>query len=272
MKNLNFKFLLVMVFSLCFIPTSQSQFLKKLQKRVEQKVENTVIDKTADKAADKASKSMDKVFDINPFGEGGSTEKADPAVVANSYDFTWKYSLKMSTESGEILFDYFLKPDATYFGFTTATMDNMFTVMDNENNVTVMYMNSGDNNIGMVTKMMGDFEVDTDNDANANAKFEKLPNKTINGYACKGVRVTSDDYIMEMYYTNETDISFNDLFKNSKNNVPLKFQDYFKPGEKALMITMDAKSLKNKKQDMKMECVGLEKVSKTIKKSDYKFM
>ena len=30
--------------------------------------------------------------------------------------------------------------------------------------------------------------------------------------------------------------------------------------------------LKKPKQSAKMECVGLEKVSKTIQKSDYKFM
>ena len=271
MKNPNSRLLLVIVFSLFFIPTSQSQFLKRLQKRVEQKVENTVIEKTADKAADKASKSMDKAFDVNPFG-GGSTEKADPSAVADRYDFTWKYSLKMSTDSGEIMFDYFLKPDAPYFGFTTATMDNMFTVMDNEHNVTAMFMKSGDNNIGMVTKMLTDIDIDAENNENANVTFETLPNKTINGYRCKGVKITSDEYIMEMYYTNETEVSFDDIFKSSKAKVPAKFKDYFKPGEKVLMITMDAKSLKNKKQDMKMECVGLEKVSKTIKKSDYKFM
>ena len=270
MKNLNCRLILVIVFSLFFIPTSQSQFLKKLQKRVEQKVENTVIEKTSDKAADKASKSVDKAFDVNPFGGGG--EKADPSVVADKYDFTWKYSLQMTTESGEMMFDYFLKPNASYFGFTSPMMDTMFTVMDNDNNVTAMFMNSGGNNIGMVTKMVTDIDIDAENNENANVTFETLPNKTINGYRCKGVKVTSDDYIMEMYYTNETEVSFDDLFKNSKANVPVKFKDYFKPGEKALMITMDAKSLKNKKQDMKMECVGLEKVSKTIKKSDYKFM
>ena len=35
---------------------------------------------------------------------------------------------------------------------------------------------------------------------------------------------------------------------------------------------MDMKGLKNKKMDARIECVGLEKMSKTIKKSDYKYV
>src|SRR5690606_29337696 len=115
MKNLNSKIFVGVLFSLFFVSTSQGQFLKKLQKRVEQRVEDAVIEKTANKAAEKATQSMDKMFDINPFG--GSKEKADPALVADTYDFTWKYSLKMATKEGEIIFDYYLKPDVAYFGF-----------------------------------------------------------------------------------------------------------------------------------------------------------
>ncbi len=33
--------------------------------------EDAVIEKTADKTAEKASQSLDKMFDINPFGGGG---------------------------------------------------------------------------------------------------------------------------------------------------------------------------------------------------------
>lgn len=271
MKNQNCRILLVIVFSLFFIPTSQSQFLKRLQKRVEQKVENAVIEKTADKAAEKATQSMDKMFDINPFG-GNGKEKADPSAVAASYDFTWKYSLKMSTDSGEMLFDYYLKPDAPYFGFTAASMDNMFTVMDTGNGVTVMFMDTDGNNMGVVTKMLTDLDLEAENQENAKYVFETLPEKTINGYLCKGVKVVSEDYEMVMYFTNETEVSFDDIFKNSKAKIPPKLKDYFDPNEKNLLISMDAKSLKKKKYDMKMECVGLEKVSKTIRKSDYKFM
>ncbi|TXD83662.1 DUF4412 domain-containing protein [Subsaximicrobium wynnwilliamsii] len=261
----------IIVFFLMF-QSAEAQFLKKLKKRVEQKVENAVIEKTANKAAEKATKSMDKAFDINPFGGGAGKEKADPSLVANSYDFTWKYSLKMSTKDGEIVFDYFLNPGASYFGFTSATMDNMFTVMDNDHNIMVMFMASEGNSTGMVTQMPDVLDLEEADAESAKFTFETLPEKTINGYRCKGVKATSEDYEMLMYFTNETKVSFDDIFKNSKTKIPVELKDYFDPDDKVLMISMDMKDLKNEKQSAKMECVGLEKVSKTVNKSDYKFM
>ena len=271
MKNRTYHILVVIVFSLFSIPTSQAQFLKKLQKRVEQKVENAVIEKTANKAADKASQSMDKMFDINPFG-GSSKEKADPSLVAENYDFTWKYSLKMSTKDGEIVFDYYLKPEASYFGFTSAIMNNMFTVMDNKHHIMAMFMKSEGNNIGMVSQMPDDLDLESAKAESEKFTFETLPEKTINGYRCKGVRATSDEYEMVMYFTNEAEVSFDDLYKNSKTKIPVQLKDYFNPDDKVLMITMDMKNLKNEKQSATMECIGLEEVKKTISKSDYKFM
>lgn len=250
--------------------TVEAQFLKKLKKRVEQKVENAVIEKTANKAAEKATNSMDKMFDVNPFG--GGKEKADPDLVGDTYDFTWKYSLQMSTNAGEIVFDYYLKPDASYFGFTSATMENMFTVMDNEHQIMAMFMASEGNNIGMVTKMPDVTDLEEMKDESAKFTFETLPEKTINGYRCKGVKATSDDYQMVMYFTNEAEVSFDDIYKNSKTKIPVQLRDYFNPDDKVLMISMDMTDLKKPKQSVKMECVGLEKVSKTIQKSDYKFM
>ena len=261
----------IAIFFLMF-QSAEAQFLKKLQKRVEQKVENAVIEKTANKAAEKATKSMDKVLESNPFGGGAGTEKADPSLVANAYDFTWKYSLKMSTKDGEIVFDYYLKPDASYFGFTSATMQNMFNVMDTEKNITVMFMNSEGNNIGMVTQMPNDLDLDQADAESKKYKFETMPDKIINNYHCKGVKATSEENEMVMYFTNETEISFDDIFKNSKTKIPVQLKDYFNSNDKVIMISMDMKDLKNKKHNAKMECVGLEKVSKTIKKSDYKFM
>ncbi|MDW5290228.1 DUF4412 domain-containing protein [Formosa sp. PL04] len=264
------KIILLVVFMFLGVSKSQAQFFKKLKDRVEQTVENVVVEKTADKAAETTSKSMDKVFDMNPFGGGDG--KADANQVANSYDFTWKYSLKMTTKQGDMVFDYYLKPDASYFGFTTATMKDMFTVMDNGNNVTVMFMNSKGNNIGMASQMPDDLDLEEMADESAKFKFEVLPNKSINGYDCKGVKATSDEYIMTMYFTNEAEISFDDIYKNQQTNIPVELKKYFDPNDKMLMISMDMKSLKNEKYDAKMECIGLEEVQKTIKKSDYKIM
>lgn len=269
MKTKNCRLLLLLIYALFLLPTAHAQFLKKLQKRVEQKVENAVIEKAADKATEKATKSMDKAFDINPFG--GSKEKADPSLVADAYDFTWKYSLKMTTKDGEIVFDYYLKPDTSYFGFTSAVMESMFTVMDNTNKVTVMFMEAEGNNIGMVNQMP-ELDIEEANKESDQFKFEVLPDKTINGYHCKGVKATNEDYEMVMYFTNETEVSFDDIYKNKTTKIPAQLKDYFDPNDKVLMISMDMKNLKKKNENATMECIGLEEVQKSISKSDYKFM
>ena len=258
------------------IHSSQAQLLKKLKQRVEQKVENVIVEKTSDKAAEKTSKSMDKAFNVNPFGGGNIKAnpgtKADPSIVASSYDFTWKYSLKATSKQGEMVFDYYLKPGATYFGFNSVAMENMFTVMDNGNKVTVIFMQSKNNNMGMVNQMPDNLDLEEAKDQSASFSFEQLPDKTVNGYHCKGIKATNDEYEMVMYFTNETEVSFDDIYKNSQTKLPIQLKDYFQPDDKVLMISMDMKGLKNKKLDAKMECIGLEKVSKTINKSDYKFM
>ncbi len=263
--------LLLVMLGLC-IPTANAQFLGKLTKRVEQKVENAVIEKAADKAAQKATKSMDKMFDGNPFGGKAGKEKADPTLVAESYDFNWKYSLKMSTQKGDLVLDYYLKPDATYFGFSTATMSNMFTVMDNNSNITAMFMQSDGNNIGMVTQIPNDLNFEETENESDKFNYQTLPEKTINGYLCKGVKATSDKYEMIMYFTDEAEVSFDDIYKNRNTKIPPQLKNHFNPDDKVLMMSMDFTDLKDKKQSGKMECVGLEKVSKTIRKSDYRFM
>jgi hypothetical protein len=265
------KFLVITaIICFSFSQTVEAQFLKKLGDRVKQKVENTVVEKTANKAAEKTSNSMDKVFNANPFG--GSKENADPSLIAGSYDFSWKYSLKMTSKEGAIVFDYYLKPNAPYFGFTSATMENIFTVMDSGQKITVLFMDNQGNRMGMVNKMTDDPEIEETPDESAKFTFEQLPAKTINGYHCKGVKATNAEMEMVMYFTNEAEVSFDDIYKNQQTNIPIQLKDYFKAGDKVLMISMDMKGLKNKKMDAHIECVGLEKVSKTIRKSDYKFM
>jgi hypothetical protein len=54
--------------------------------------------------------------------------------------------------------------------------------------------------------------------------------------------------------------------------MPSGLENYFNEKDHVLMIQMDMKDLKNNELDATMECIGLEEVQKSIKKSDYKFM
>lgn len=75
-----------------------------------------------------------------------------------------------------------------------------------------------------------------------------------------------------MYFTDEAEVSFDDIYKNQQTKIPVQLQNYFNKDDKVLMIFMDMKHLKNKKRDAQIECIGLEKVTKTISKSSYKSM
>lgn len=171
-----------------------------------------------------------------------------------------------------MILDYYLHPGAGYFGFTTEAMNSMFTVMDNENKITAMFMTSKGNNIVMASQISDDLNLEDTEESVEEFNFQSLPSKTINGFNCKGVRATNSEYQMDMYFTDEAEVSFDDIYKNQQTKIPVQLQNYFNKDDKVLMIFMDMKHLKNKKRDAQIECIGLEKVTKTISKSAYKSM
>lgn len=254
----------------------EAQFLKKLTQRIQEKTENVIVEKTADKVADKTSNSLDKVFEMNPFGKGGP--KADPSVIPDSYSFSWKYSMKMTSKEGEITFDYFLQPGQPYFGFEMPTMENkkvmndMFMVMDNNLKVTIMYMKTGENSMMMVNGMPDDLDLEETADTSASFNYEILPEKEIMGYTCKGVKATNQEYEITMYFTTDAPVSFSDIYKNKQSNIPEGLKKYFKENERSLMLEMKMVDKKKNKMNATMECIGLEEVQKEIYKSDYKTM
>jgi len=259
---------IVFLLSLCFCAhATQAQFLKKLTDKVTKKVENTVVDKTANKAAQKVSKTMDKAFETNPFGTGNKGAKVNPENIANSYDFTWKYSLKMTTNNSDMVIDYYLKPNATYFGFTSVAMKNMFTVMDSERNVMAMFMQSSQNPMVLANRMPDN--LDTEDPEAESFQFETLADKEIMGYTCKGIKATSDRYEIIMYFTTDAPVSFSDLYKKQHKNIPTGLASYFDEDDKILMLEMQMTDLKKSKMNTTMQCVGLAKESKTIHKKDY---
>ncbi|MNR47204.1 hypothetical protein D3C85_1662740 [compost metagenome] len=114
-----------------------------------------------------------------------------------------------------------------------------------------------------------------DQKENEKSKFtyKVLPNKTFLGYNCKGIQATNDEYDIVFYYTNETKVSFSDMFKNQKNSkMPDVLAGYIKPGEKTLMMDMSMKDLKNKGKVTTMKCISLEKKDFVFNKADYQFM
>ncbi len=272
MKTLekNIRTISIVISMLFVFQSASAQFFKKLSNRVQNTVENVIIQKTADKAGEKTSNSMDKILNMNMPGMG--QKPVDVSEVPNSYDFEWKYSLKITSKEGDMILDYFLKPNQPYFGFNTPTMEDVFMVMDTGNNIMVIYMKSEGNSSIMAMGMPVDLNTDEMKDTSADFTYEILPNKTIMGYNCKGVRATNDEYDMTMYFTNEAPVSFNDIYKSDKAQIPEGMKKYFKDGENTLMLELTMIDKKKSKLNATMECIGLEEVQKMIDKSDYKSM
>lgn len=257
-----------------FLSTSmQAQFLKKLQQKVEKRVEDVVTDKVADKAAAQASASMDNLLNVQLKNSGFLTgiEQVDAAEVPEKYVFDHTYVMQIKTEDGELPMTYLLKKDAPYFGMKMHTDEDMYMVMDAENKLTVMYMSSGDTNFMTATRMP---EAEEDSIVQKTSKeeeytFKQLPDKKIMGYNCKGFQAEDEGSVMTFYVTKEAEVSFTDIYKNEKTQIPKGFDPKWMEDAEGLMMEMTLNNKKDQKQNMSMTCVALEKQTTTINKNDF---
>src|SRR5690606_27487343 len=256
---------LLLLAVLAFAPTAEAQFLKKLKKRVEEKVEQTVVEKTADKASEKASNSMDKIFDVNLKNPQSKGKKVDAKNVPDSYQFSYKYQLKMTTASGEMDIDYFLQSDATYMGMKMNAGMPLFMVIDDDAKATFMFMESGGNKVVTATslEMNEDLEdvEDIESPSLDDMTITDLPNKTILGYNCIGKKFENDEYAFISYFTVDAPVSFDQVFKSEMDRYPEPIKEQFKNYEGALLMHMEMidRTNKGKKNTSgTMECIAIE--------------
>lgn len=269
MKKLIYLLLILFLVS----PSAEAQFLKNLKKKVQQKVEQRVTENISEKAADEAEKSMNNLWETqlenSSFSMG--TEKVDPAEIPSSYDFDWEYRMNMQTSEGEMEMAYLLKEDAPYFGIKVPQAQNMLTVLDSQNSLTVIFMDSEENKMLMATKMeTEDHEQEEIENPYENMEVEKLGTKTILGYESQGYRMENEDHTFTFYVTDEAEISFNDMYKTNSKDLPQGFEDaeWIQDG-KGLMMEMNMKDKKNPERSTTMTCVGIEKNAVSLKKADY---
>lgn len=202
---------------------------------------------------------------------GMGANKVDASEVPSSYHFSWKYTMKIETGKGKSMnADYLLEPSAEYFAMKMAQAD-MTMIMDTKKKMTVTAFGKGAQKMATATKMP-DYAAAADKQNMSKFNYKALPDKTILGYKCKGVEATNAEYVMQFYYTNDAPVNFADMFKSPQaQKMPDAFRNYFKPGEKPLMLSVSIRDVK-KGQTTTMECLALEKSEFTFKKSDYKFM
>ena len=204
----------------------------------------------------------------------GYSQKASQVELPSTYNFDYTYKLKMTHKKGDIVLTYFLKEGAQYFGFDTAEMTKgsdtkMFMVMDGSLNVTAMFMEMMGKKVVQKTKLKGsDFDTDSDN---SDYTFTKIDSKIIMGYECEGFVSENDEHKITFYITDDVPVSFNQVFGANAKQMPKGFNpDWMKKyAENGLMMQMIFVDKKKAKNNMTMDCVGLDKTDFSINASAY---
>jgi hypothetical protein len=199
--------------------------------------------------------------------------KADVSKIPNKYSFNWIYRMEIkANKTKAIIFDYFLQPDANYFGTSMKNSGlEMFMIMDNKNKITISAFEKGTKKMAIASKLTENIPIKKT--SQSKFTYKPLPNKVILGYNCKGIRAISPDYETITYYTTEAKVSFSGIFNSQQcKGVPNTLTGFFKLNEKPLIMTMEYKDLKNPSNSGSMKCVTLEKKIHSFNKVDYQFM
>jgi len=203
------------------------------------------------------------------------SQKASKVELPSSYKFDYIYTLKMTHKKGDISIDYYLKEGGTYFGFDSAEMaksspdTKMFMVMDSNLNITAMFMEMMGKNVVQKTKIKVS-DIGSDDDLSEYTVTE-IESKVINGYECEGFVSENDKMKITFYITDDVPVSFNQMFGANLKNMPKGFNPELmkKYADNGLMMEMVFEDKKKSKNNMTMQCTGLEKTDFSIDTTKY---
>jgi hypothetical protein len=244
---------------------SKAQFLKELKDRTIERSKDVIIGKTADKAADKTGDAMDKILnpDFSRFANPGGS-KVDMSTLPESYNFQYRYAMKMTTQEGEIDLDYYLSKTEPYMGAKMNMGMEMSMVFDEGNKVMFTYVNG----IAMATEMdLNDAVDEEDMNLHNNYTFKELPNRQFLGYDCIGREIENDEYKFTIYIAPDMEAGFGSMFKSEHAKIPPAMQKFAQDYENGLMMYMEMVDKKNKKKkntSATMECVAFEPTNLVI--------
>lgn len=210
--------------------------------------------------------------------------KVTAEMLPESYDFDYIYRttfVQDSKKGGTTMDMNFLinTKNANYNG-----AEYLFENKKNEGNtkmifdldlmVMVMFMEYGDQ------KMLQLYPIPEVKNTNTKADFtiKELPPKTILGFACIGLQLENEDYIMTAYHAKNAPISLSNFFgfggsKGSKDlNLPDMDPRLLKQFENSLVMEMQYEDKKRKKNNFIITAKSLEKDPETIAVKDYKSM
>lgn len=260
-----------LVICLFFSLSVEAQFFKKLKEKVQDKVENTVVNNVSDKAAAETNENLNKLWAAKlentslPVG----TEMVESSEIPDSYSFGWKYSLNMKTASAEMKIDYYLKEGAEYVGMKVPQSPQMFTVLDTRKNLTVLFLSSDGQKYITATRLPEASAGAREDSLYAGMELKEIGRKTILGYECQGFQTENEEAVYTFYVTDETGVSFNNIFQANRNEKPKTFNPEWLKNSGGLLMQMEMESKKDPSEDMMLTCTGIEKASLTLNKSDY---
>ncbi|WP_299098517.1 DUF4412 domain-containing protein [uncultured Winogradskyella sp.] len=201
--------------------------------------------------------------------------KASKVELPDSYEFDYIYKLKMTHKKGDITFDYYLNEDESYFGFNSEEMSKsgsdseIFMVMDSDLQITAMFMEMMGKKVVQKTKLKAS-DISS-NDDMSDYSFTEIDSKTINGYECEGYVTENDKMKITFYITDDVPVSLSSAFASNSKNLPkgLDADIMKKYTENGLMMEMIYEDKKKSKNNMTMECVGLEETDFSIDTTKY---
>jgi hypothetical protein len=285
--NTTIKYLFIPLFCLLNANVVNAQFLERLNKRVQRSAENAAISHAEKIAAEKAeeaiekgiSKGLESFFEAQLNGlDSISVKSVAPSELPDQYEFEWMYTLQMQTNDGLMNIDYFLKPEASYFGAKpeldlTQTTEYIFMVVDIQRNINTIFMESNGTKMAMPSSVPLDTDFDSnDVDNSDNFTFTEIGTKTILGYNCQGYKMENDDSITKIYVTKDAPVSFTQLFIGNNKNIPQGFDPkWLDKIDDSLIMEMEHTD-KNESNTTTMKCILLNKNAFTISKSEYQFI
>ncbi|MCR9227952.1 MAG: DUF4412 domain-containing protein [Flavobacteriaceae bacterium] len=303
----------VVIMLMCFLAISYSteaQFLKKLKKKAENAVERTILNRTDEEV----SKGTDNAIDsITKGGKGKKKKKSDPKNIGETennldstkqqnqakeaamqkkmtglfggnnlkgvpdvYEFSYRATMKITTQKEESDIHYWMEPGQRYFGNRyNDGKTNSITVMDMDNQAMVMFTDDGAQKMAMkmpagkktIEKLTKKMEEKGKNSKEA-IKVVPIAGKTILGYHCEGYQITSKDGISKVWVTNETPVGYLGGIANTEG-LP---SSVLPIGENTMFMEMQFESAKKKKDNFSMVCTDLKEESMSIVKAEYSTM
>ena len=304
------KVVVMLMCCLAITYSAEAQFFKKLKKKAENAVERTIMNRTDEEV----SKGTDNAIDsITKGGKGkknkkdapkniGETEKnidstkqqnkakeaamqkkmaglfggSDLKGVPEVYEFSYKATMKISSQKDETEIQYWMEPGQRYFGNKyDEGQTNSITVMDMENQAMVMFNDDRERKTAMkipsskkmIEKLAKKME-EKNQKAMEDIKITPIADKVILGYVCKGYQITSKDGISKVWITNETPVGYLGGIANAEN-LPSSILPL---GENTMFMEMQFESAKKKKDNFSMVCTELKKESMSIVKAEYSTM